>query len=75
MQRKAVSKKKFCNVQNNLFRVWSFKGINTPSVKRQRQSHIMLVYGDAWEWVWDRFSSVTMYSNGIQSDAAAATDA
>ena len=20
----------------------------------------MLVYGDAWEWVWDRFSSVTI---------------
>ena len=24
---------------------------------------------DAWEWVWDRFSSVTMYSNG-DGDAA-----
>ena len=22
------------------------------------------VYGDAWEWVWDRFWSVTIHSNG-----------
>ena len=24
----------------------------------------MQVNGDAWEWVWDRFLSVTMHSNG-----------
>ena len=31
--------------------------------ERQRQSQWqqpMLVYGDAWEWVWDRFSSITI---------------
>ena len=22
-------------------------------------------YGDAWEWIWDRFWSVTMYFNGM----------
>ena len=22
------------------------------------------VYGDAWEWIWDPFWSVTMHSNG-----------
>ena len=22
------------------------------------------VYGVAWEWIWDRFSSVTMHFNG-----------
>ena len=27
--------------------------------ERQRQ-RLMLVYGDDWEWVWDRFSSVTI---------------
>ena len=26
--------------------------------QRQHQSHTMQVNGDAWEWVWDRFSSV-----------------
>ena len=35
----------------------------------------MLVYGDAWEWVWDRFSSVTMHSNGTYQTLDAATDA
>ena len=41
------------------------KSMNTPSVKRQRQRQglIMQVNGDAWEWVWDRFWSVTMHSN------------
>ena len=46
------------------------KGINTPNVKGQRQDLIMQVNGDAWEWVWDTFSSVTMYFNEILSDAA-----
>ena len=45
------------------------KAINTPRVKRQRQGLIMQVNGDAWEWVGDPFSSVTVYFNVIQSDA------
>ena len=32
--------------------------------KRQRQLWSFAAYHDAWEWVWDRFWSVTMYSNG-----------
>ena len=31
--------------------------LSCKHTKRQRQ---MLVYGDAWEWFWDRFSSVTI---------------
>ena len=38
------------------------------SVKLDPLEYIM--HYNAWEWVWDRFSSVTMYSNG-DGDAAA----
>ena len=46
------------------------KNMNTPSVWHQRErqigSHwIHCVQGDAWEWVRDRFWSVTMYFNGM----------
>ena len=43
------------------------KCITTPSVKRQIGFHWIHcdTYLDAWEWVSDWFSSVTMHSNGI----------
>ena len=52
------------------------KGVNTPSVNRRvkREASDWIhwnhyVQGDAWEWVWDRFWSITMHSNGTLLDA------
>ena len=41
--------------------------MDTPSDKRQLLSFDTWV--DAWEWIWDRCSNITMYSNTI-SDAS-----
>ena len=58
------------------------KGVNTPSVKWRvkRQASDLIhwnhyVQDDTWEWVWDRFWSIKMYSNGTLLAAAAAADA
>ena len=50
------------------------KGIPTPSgsISVSGKHHTMLVYDDAWEWVWDRFSSVTIDQHCMMLDAAAA---
>ena len=47
------------------YSVWlCLKDINTPSVKQQWQVFTMQFNGDAWKWVWDPFSSITMHFNG-----------
>ena len=40
------------------------KGINTPSVSGSSSFEVFDDWVDAWEWIWDRFSSVTIYSDG-----------
>ena len=54
------------------------KGIPTSSVSGSSGSlrlDLIGIHCDAWEWVWDRFLSITMYFNEIQSDTAADADA
>ena len=36
----------------------------TLSYEHTERQRLMQVNGDAWEWVWDPFWSVTMHFNG-----------
>ena len=63
---------------------WTLKGINTPSVKCQRQwqrqrerwSQTMLVYGDTWKWRGEHNHNVLQWiQSDVPADTAAASNA
>ena len=39
------------------------RGAHTERQRQHQRQRLIQVNGDAWEWVWDPFSSGTMHSN------------
>ena len=53
---------KHCDKQVT-FPSWILRGAHTERQRQRQRQRLIQVNGDAWEWVWDPFSSGTMHSN------------